>query len=156
MLYKPSVIITSLQLKDASDYGFTVYKHLLVKMDGKEQANTNLFLNTFVKEVDAIRCYESIKDRIQAAVPEGSTEEDFLVLPPMFLRSDKNEIAQITTQVMIVMCENGPVVPVVFTQNNRTLHGDEMLPNVLLRLYEVSSSQYVNLTNLEEIIEKKA
>lgn len=156
---KPSDIIRSFHLDDASAYGFHVYRNLLVTVDAGDQLQLKeedtIFVRSFKSVEDARRIYEFVQSYIQQVIREGETEEDFNILPPLFLRACSNEIVQLSPQVYVVFCQEGPVVPIVFIKNKATLHGDEKLPNILLRLYEVHSSSYVNSSNFESVLQKK-
>ncbi len=158
MLFRPSNIIQSMGFKTVEEYGYEVYKKLLVRMDStknntKQKADSGLFLSSFVDKQDGKTCYDTVMQRIDKNFEQSSTEVDFIALPPLFFYSSKDEISMITPQLIIVLCESGPIIPVVFSKNNRTLHGDEQLPNHIMRLYRAKSSKFVTLENLKQVLD---
>ncbi len=141
----------SMNFKNPEEFAFEVYKRALIKMDGQQQTSS-LFLSCFVDKRDAEACYDLIMKRIEKSMDESSTEVDFIALPPLFFYSAKDEISIITPQLILVFCANGPVIPVVFSKNNRTLHGDENLPNHIMRLYKATSREFVCVDNLKQVL----
>ncbi len=91
--------------------------------------------------------------RLLKSLDPSSVEVDYCVLPPLFLRSQKDEIA-LLSQVIIVFCATGPIIPIAFSKNNRTLHGDEQLPNLIMRLYQATCNEFVNVNNFKALLEK--
>lgn len=152
MLHLPSKIIQSLKFNTIEEYGYEVYKKLLIRMDNKSSESSNLFLNSFVDKLDGKVCYNTVMQRIDKNFEASSTEVDFIALPPLFFYSSKDEISIITPQLIIVLCESGPVIPIVFSKNNRTLHGDEQLPNHIMRLYRATCKNFVTLENLKQVL----
>lgn len=140
--------------KNPQEYGYEVYKKVLIKMDNQTDSKSNsLFLNSFIDKRDGQACYDLIMKRIDKSMDENmSTEVDFIGLPPLFFYSCKDEISVITPQLILVFCANGPVVPVVFSKNNRTLHGDEQLPNHIMRLYNATSRDFVSVDTLKYVL----
>ncbi len=147
--------MTSMGVKNPQEYGYEVYKRVLVKMDGQQQQQkTNtLFQSSFIDKKDGEACYNLVMKRIDKSI-ESATEVDFIALPPLFFYSCKDEISVITDQLIIVFCANGPVIPVVFSKNNRTLHGNEQLPNHIMTLYDATCSDFVSVDNLKQVLNK--
>ena len=156
MLYKPSEIMAKSHVRTQEEYGVDVYKKLLVKLDGFKSGSVStdfMFSSCFVDKADADRCYESIDKRLKKSLEPSSVEVDYVFLPPLFIRSNADEIA-LLSNVILVFCKSGPVIPVAFSENNQTLHGDEKLPNLIIKLYQISCSEYVDSSLLKTLISK--
>ncbi len=146
MLHKPSHIMMQNNVQTPKDFAFEIYKQLLVKFDSLKNntgLRSHLFSSCFVDSRDAVLCRETIENRLKKSLEPSTFDHDYVFLPPLFIRSCKDEIA-IIGQVVLVFCVNGPVVPIAFSTNNRTLHGDEELPTLIARLYQIGSSHFVD------------
>lgn len=156
MLYKPSEIMAKAQVRSQEEYGVDVYKKLLVKLDGFKSGSVSsdfMFSSCFLDKVDADQCYRAIDRRLQKSLEPSQVEVDYVFLPPLFIRSNADEIA-LLSKVILAFCKEGIVVPIVFSENNQTLHGDEKLPNLIIKLYQISCSEFVDSSLLKTLISK--
>ncbi len=156
MLKKPSEI---LQKRTKREYAIDIYKRLLVTADSNQDdlslPQTSLFNACFHREKDSVLCCENIQNRIKASVIQDNEEKEFFLhLPPLFLSSNSNTIVFLKdTNIILFLCESGPVIPVIHLKNQESLRGQNTLLSNIIQLYAAySQHDYINRDNLHHFL----
>jgi len=112
MLKKLSVVLQECGFKSVREYTFAIYRSL--QQQGLKQ--TQFFDNAFVDQKSALLYEKLIRDRINRSIRYSSTE-DFILLPPLFIVSNVNAIVQTSPELLLVLCESGPIFPVIWLKS---------------------------------------
>lgn len=155
MLRKPSEIIAMFPgIKSLRDYGFLIYRRLLIAVDNPGKVETALYFSqSFYNEQNALSCVKNVRKIIDTNVPkENDNEVELFLLPPAFIRTNAEVALEINSKLMLIFLKEGPVVPVVFQKTKEKIQGDEKFLNALLAVYTATSESYVNLTNVGSLL----
>ncbi len=171
MLLKPSELLKVFKVESPREYAVHIYKQLLQftqRLDLAAQDQnivTSLnqvdfgqaFTKAFYHQADAFQCIQYLKQQI--ILGNNNNGEEYIVLPPTFLRSSIDLIVEIdmliensNCKILTVLCKQGPVIPIVVRQNKVTLYGNDNFRTCLLSILSATSGELVTENNFAKII----
>lgn len=148
-LLLPSQVLDASGTDNQDEYSLMVYKNIMTKINrpGSFKDNqTPLFALSFSNDDYSNNIVTTLLKRIESAFEEKyDIDQYFNILPPLFVRSNKEEIIELTDDIYLILFKTGEVIPVIVQIN------DDLLM-VIKKIYSVVSDQYVNTRNIELIL----
>lgn len=111
MLRKPSSILAQVNVQFPREYAYRVFWSLQ-----QSDQHTRFFDTSFVNQADAVRMEESVRNRVNNSIACLGAE-NCIALAPLFLRAQEDALIQLSSQLVLVMCREGPVIPVLLLRH---------------------------------------
>lgn len=153
MLKKPSEVWKSANCDTQRDYASQVYRRVLVALDCPAGLQTGqLFGHSFNNEQNALICIQKVRESIDKNFPKDLTETIYTFLPPLFLRTNVQFILEIKDFLFLLFYSDGPIIPVVLVKKDNDIKQNNKLLNLIITIYQATSTEYVNKTNIASIL----
>jgi len=159
LLITPERFLKRANIDGERSLALLVYKKLQVELDPKsatydnylEFGTPNLFVLSFVDQSAANKTYIEVEKRVEAALPDlgisTSSEQEFRLLPPLFLLSEDRFITCFD-DVLLIASPQGPIIPVVQLQRIR----EKNILEQLILLYSKNSDHFVNVDTIRDVL----
>ncbi len=160
MLKVPSVVLNSAAATTKTKYAHLVYHALLQAFDSPKEKDGQLFVDSFVDVRNAHKCKEDIRDRLLMEIDkDNKTEVDYYFLAPIFLRSNRDFVVEVSDDFVVVMSASGPVVPIVrcrraSTANSRARTSPELL-DYITAVYELYSEEFITDESFKSLLSRQ-
>lgn len=107
-------------------YVISLYKRLLVIIDGnetKKNNDANFTVQRFLNKKDAYRFHDKAIKKVNAYLPMPASEDMVVVvMPPLFVESLFSGVFGVSDDLILVVNEIGPIMPVVVVRDNSRPH----------------------------------
>ena len=107
----PSAILHDACVQLPREYAFKVFWSLQ-----QTDQHTRFFDASFLNPADATTFENAVRKQLNATI-ECCGIENCILLPPLFLRAQENAIVHLSSQILLVMCREGPVIPVLLLRS---------------------------------------
>lgn len=167
MLLLPSEILRNARVKTVREYAIMIRKYIIgtldidkvSKKDNYKIYAQSLGIKSFLDPRDGHLCYESTYKELEKEFDDDEKntkkeEKDFVLLPPLFIRSNDECIIKLHKNLYLVCCHNGPIIPAVLSINFELLNGHDTLLDDLIGIYNAKSKDHVNQSNLYEVLKE--
>ena len=111
MLRKPSSILADVHVQYPREYAYHVFWSLQ-----QSDHHTRFFDTSFVNPADASRVEESVRNLINDTIACLGAE-NCIALAPLFVRAQEDALIQLSSQLVLVMYREGPVIPVLLLRH---------------------------------------
>jgi hypothetical protein len=154
MLILPSTLLNKLQIATVRDLALQAVKRLQVAIDtvdSREGTTTDntFFVTCFLTKQFADDTVRYTIDTIEQNI-EAIGDRQMVMLFPLLLRSNVNCFVKLGPQLSLVMSSDGPIIPVVYVDGNNL----DTVRELLIQLYQLTSSDFINGTNIAVQMEK--
>lgn len=99
------------------------------------QYDNTIYNMSFENKVLARSVYDSICEHM------STTTDDFVVLPPLFMRTNEDVIVCINNKAFLFFVANGPIIPVL--TGTRSLRSQSVTSDVI-NLYKKNSHNFIS------------
>lgn len=181
MMLRPSEILKIFQVSSPRDFASRVYKEVLQFIDQLDKAqNSNcvlspieyaqFFSKAFHHQKDANECVNYVKKQLQS-LEVLQTAQQQIFLPPTFLRASVDLIVEVDTatntkvstttagesvpiewKIILVLCKQGPVVPVIIRYTKASFCGNDVFRNCLMSVLTATSPEFVDQNNIAKVL----
>lgn len=144
MLKKPSTILHEANVQLPREYAYKVDRSL-----HQIDQHTQLFDASFVNPADAVTLESSVRRHFNNVI-QCSGMESCILLPPLFIRSQEDAVVRLSSQFVLVMFRDGPVVPVLCISNQSPTPKPKLEPLLVIDSQSSSSSPPCAVIHVEK------
>jgi hypothetical protein len=149
----PSELLQSFNLSTLEELGLHACKQVAVAYDKynhcleEKEFGSTMFARSFRTEELARYTHDRVREQVGSILEGENVTTRAVILFPLLLRSNQTCVIHVSQCVMLVLFDNGPIVPIVCVHEK-----DGCTNPILAKLYLALDKEFVTVERIQQII----